>query len=549
MRGLLHSRALLPLIPPTPFSHKGRRGSLGFLKPRMREGMQGLPKKPTSVSAIALAAGPGADALRPCVALPPCPRCRSGRSAAAPLRCPLPLASSPRAARLIPSRLVLPRLAPLPKPSRSDGAPRRGHTRQCECTCRHPPPRCRPTFNVQRATFNPSRLIPSRLIPSRLIPSRRSPHPLSPHPPSPRPSPQTLEVGRSPPARAYTPVRVHMSAPTSTLSSHVQRATCNLQPLAPHPLAPHPLAPLASSPLASSPLASSSLASPLSPNPRGQTEPPGAGIHASASAHVGTHLHVVVPRSTCNVQPSTPRASSPRASSPRAARLIPSRLVLPRLAPLPKPSRSGGVPRRGHTRQCECTCRHPPPRCRPTFNVQRATFNPSRLIPSRLIPSRRSPHPLSPRPLSPHPPSPRPSPQTLEVRRSPPARAYTPVRTHMSVHPSTLSSHLQRATFNLSTLSSHLQRATFNLSTLSSHLQRATFNLSTLSSHLQRATFNLSTLSSHLQRATFNLSTLSSHLQRATFNLSTLSSHLQRATFNLSTLSSHLQRATFNLQP
>jgi|GEM_PF-5737942 len=50
MRGLLHSRALLPLIPPTPFSHKGRRGSLGFRKPRMRKGMQGLPKKPTPVS-------------------------------------------------------------------------------------------------------------------------------------------------------------------------------------------------------------------------------------------------------------------------------------------------------------------------------------------------------------------------------------------------------------------------------------------------------------------------------------------------------------------
>jgi hypothetical protein len=49
MRGLPHSRALLPLIPPTPFSHKGKRGSLGFLKPRMRKEMQGLPKKPTPV--------------------------------------------------------------------------------------------------------------------------------------------------------------------------------------------------------------------------------------------------------------------------------------------------------------------------------------------------------------------------------------------------------------------------------------------------------------------------------------------------------------------
>ena len=173
--------------------------------------------------------------------------------------------------------------------------------------------------HVQRATFN---LQPSTLLPHPLAPLASR---LSPHPPSPRPSPQTLQVGRSPPTRAHTPVRAHMSVHPCTLSSHVQRATFNLQPA--------------------------------------------------------------------------------------------------RLAP-------------------------------------RA----SRLIPSHLAPS---PQPLAPRP----------SPQTLEVRRSPPARAYTPVRTHMSVHPSTLSSHLQRATFNLSTLSSHLQRATFNLYTLSSHLQRATFNL------------------------------------------------------------------------
>ena len=96
----------------------------------------------------------------------------------------------------------------------------------------------------------------------------------------------------------------------------------------------------------------------------------GAGAHASAGAHVGASLHVVVPRSTCNVQPST----------------------------------------------------------------------------STLLP-----HPLAPLAsrLSPHPPSPRPSPQTLQVGRSPPTRAHTPVRAHMSVHPCTLSSHVQRATFNL----------------------------------------------------------------------------------------------------
>jgi hypothetical protein len=62
-------------------------------------------------------------------------------------------------------------------------------------------------------------------------------------------------------------------------------------------------------------------------------------------------LHVVVPRATCNVQPSTPRAS----------RLSP-------LAPLlPLPVRA---PRR-------CA----PTRGRPTCNVQRSTFNPSRLSP------------------------------------------------------------------------------------------------------------------------------------------------------------------------
>jgi hypothetical protein len=128
------------------------------------------------------------------------------------------------------------------------------------------------------------------------------------------------------------------------------------------------------------------------------------GAHASAGAHVGTYLHVVVRRSTCNVQPSTPRA--------------------PRLAPRPKPLRSGGVTRRGRTCQCGRTCRYLPPRCRPTFNVQRATFNPAR-------------------------PSPRPSPQTFEVGRSHPAWAHMPVRAHMSVPTSTLSSDVQRATCNL----------------------------------------------------------------------------------------------------
>jgi hypothetical protein len=41
---------LLPLIPPTPFSHKGRRGSLGILMPETEDGTQGLPQKPAHVS-------------------------------------------------------------------------------------------------------------------------------------------------------------------------------------------------------------------------------------------------------------------------------------------------------------------------------------------------------------------------------------------------------------------------------------------------------------------------------------------------------------------
>ena len=43
--GVLRSYARLPLIPPTPFSHKGRRGSWGVLKPTTSEGTPGLPKR------------------------------------------------------------------------------------------------------------------------------------------------------------------------------------------------------------------------------------------------------------------------------------------------------------------------------------------------------------------------------------------------------------------------------------------------------------------------------------------------------------------------
>jgi hypothetical protein len=126
------------------------------------------------------------------------------------------------------------------------------------------------------------------------------------------------------------------------------------------------------------------------------------GAHASAGAHVGAPLHVVVRRSTFNVQPSTfnlQRSTfNPARPSPRAARLI-----LPRLAPRPKPLRSGGVTRRGRTCQCGRTCRYLPTRCRPTFNVQRATFNPSRPSPrpSRLVLPRLAPHPCIPSSIPP----------------------------------------------------------------------------------------------------------------------------------------------------
>ena len=53
MSDVLHSRALLPLIPPAPFSHKGRRGSLGVLMAETEDGTQALAKKSTPVRAAA----------------------------------------------------------------------------------------------------------------------------------------------------------------------------------------------------------------------------------------------------------------------------------------------------------------------------------------------------------------------------------------------------------------------------------------------------------------------------------------------------------------
>jgi hypothetical protein len=46
MRDVLHSGALLPLIPPAPLLPQGEKGELGVLMPETGDGTQGLPKKP-----------------------------------------------------------------------------------------------------------------------------------------------------------------------------------------------------------------------------------------------------------------------------------------------------------------------------------------------------------------------------------------------------------------------------------------------------------------------------------------------------------------------
>jgi len=44
MRDFLHSGALLPFIPPTPFSHKVEKGELGVLMPETGDGAQSFQK-------------------------------------------------------------------------------------------------------------------------------------------------------------------------------------------------------------------------------------------------------------------------------------------------------------------------------------------------------------------------------------------------------------------------------------------------------------------------------------------------------------------------
>jgi hypothetical protein len=65
MRSFLHSRALLPLIPPTPFSHKGRRGSLVVLMHETGDDIQGLAKKSPPVSIPLLPHGEKGEFGRP----------------------------------------------------------------------------------------------------------------------------------------------------------------------------------------------------------------------------------------------------------------------------------------------------------------------------------------------------------------------------------------------------------------------------------------------------------------------------------------------------
>jgi len=147
----------------------------------------------------------------------------------------------------------------------------------------------------------------------------------------------------------------------STLSSHVQPSTCNLQPRAPHPRAPQRrCAP-----------------------PRGRPT-------------------FNVQRATCN-----PARRIPSRLSPRPARRIPARLAPPPRWP-PPPVRA----------QQRCA----PPRGRPTFNVQRATCNPARRIPSRLAPHPLAPQRLAPLASSPLPSRRIPSPLSPHIL-TPPATA------------------------------------------------------------------------------------------------------------------------------
>jgi hypothetical protein len=159
-------------------------------------------------------------------------------------------------------------------------------------------------------------------------------------------------------------------------------------------------------------------------------------------------LHPLVPRALvetlhCNVSTCTLAASrlppSPSRRIPRAPHPLPP--PPPPLPPLPVRA------------QRRCT----PPRCCPTFNVQRSTFTPLAPLASRPPASPLSPHPRAPHPLPPPPP---PLPPAAGPGAAP-------------LHPSTLLSHVQRATFNLHPLAPLAARLSPRPSRLLPHPSRS----------------------------------------------------------------------------
>jgi hypothetical protein len=166
-----------------------------------------------------------------------CSRCRSGRSAAAPLHVVVPRSacnvqpSTPHASR--PSPRPLAPLLPLPV-----------WAQRC-CA----PTRCRPTFSVQRSTFNPSRLSPLASPPRAIAPAAGlgaallRPYTLSSHVQRAtfNLQPLTPLAPRLAPSRHCSRCRSGRSA-AAPLHVVVPRSACNVQPSTPHASRPSPLA-------------------------------------------------------------------------------------------------------------------------------------------------------------------------------------------------------------------------------------------------------------------------------------------------------------------
>ena len=148
------------------------------------------------------------------------------------------------------------------------------------------------------------------------------------------------------PARAHMPVRAHMSLRPYMLSSAVQRATCNLQPLTPLAAAAAPGTGAAAL-RPTLPLASRPSPPPLPPVQAQRRCAPTLPLASSPSPRPLSPLHVVVRRSTCNGQPSTPRAPR-RRRCPQYRRSGAAPYIAPRLAPrrrrCPRYRRSGATP-------------------------------------------------------------------------------------------------------------------------------------------------------------------------------------------------------------